>query len=314
MSPDKFHNPSLDDIREAAERLRPLVRVTPLLQSHFDEEIHFKAESLQVTGSFKARTACNQILQLSEEDRLRGIVTASSGNFAQGVAYASTRLGISAKVVMMRRSNPLKVERTRQLGAEVVFCENTLESRVATVAEIADSEGRATIHPYDHVHAVAGNGSVGLEILEQFPEVENIAVPVSGGGLVCGVAIAVKSFKPGVKVWGVQPSGNPTTYLSFQAGEPRSRDHAETIADGLMVTTPGAVTFPIIQSWVDEMVIAEEERILQAVRHFLERERLVVEPSGAVPLAAVMADRIPRRNTVLILTGGNIAPDLLRSL
>lgn len=314
MDAHKFQSREEVVVREAAKRLRPFVRVTPLLPSHFDPEVRLKAESLQTTGSFKARTACNQLLQLSEDERRRGVVTASSGNFAQGVAYAASRLSISAKIVMMRRSNPLKVERTRQWGAEVIFCDDTLEARVAMVEEIRRSEDRATVHPYDHPNAVAGNGVIALEILDQFPEVENIVLPVSGGGLLSGVAGTVKVLKPEVKVFGVQSAGNPTTFLSFQAGEPRSVERANTIADGLLVTTPGKVTFPLIQRFVDGVVVVEEETILAAVKHFVEHERLVVEPSGAVGLAALMEDKLPRQKTVLVLSGGNIAPDLLRSL
>ncbi len=306
MDAHKFQIRELAEVREAAERLRPFVRVTPLLHSHFDPEIHFKAESLQITGSFKARTACNQLLQLSDEDRRRGIVAASSGNFAQGVAYAASRLAISAKIVMMRRSSPLKVERTREWGAEVVFCEDSLEAREAAVAEISRNEERATVHPYDHHNAVIGNGVIALEILEQFPEVENIATPVSGGGLLSGVAMTLKALKPEVKVFGVQSAGNPTTFLSFLAGEPRSVERADTIADGLLVTTPGRVTFPLIQRFVDGVVVVEEETIRAAVKHFVERERLVVEPSGAVTLAALMEDKLPRQKTVLVLSGGNV--------
>lgn len=314
MSADKFHKVDVERIREAARRLQGIARVTPALPSNYDPQIFYKAESLQITGSFKVRTAYNQMAQLTEEERRRGIVTASSGNFAQGVAFSAQRLGVSAKIVMMKRSNPLKVERTRNWGAEVVFCEDTLSARVAAVAEIARSEGRAAVHPYDHPDAVAGNGTIALETIEQLPQIQNIAVPVSGGGLIGGIALALKALRPEVKILGVQPSGNPTTYLSFKAGEPQAADRVDTVADGLMVTSPGSLTFPLIQSFVDDMVVTREEAILEATKYFLQQERLVVEPSGAVGLAAVMEGKVPRRQTVLILSGGNIAPDLLARL
>jgi threonine dehydratase len=299
-------------ITESRELLKPYLRVTPVLPSSPDPRLFYKTENLQVTGSFKIRTAFSQLLRLSAGDARRGIVTASSGNFALATAYAANRLGLSSKIVMMKSSNPVKIARTKRYGGEVVFCEDRFEARAETVAEIVKAEGRTEIAPYDHPFAVLGSTTLAAEILEQNPEVENIVAPISGGGMMAGIAAAAKLLRPGIHVWGVQPKGSNATYLSFEARDYRSIDKARTVADGLIVTRPGKVTFPLILQYVDGVVTVCEAAILQAVCHLHEEERLVVEPSGAVPLAAVMEGKVPARNTVLVLSGGNIAPEVLR--
>ncbi len=299
-------------IAEARGLLKPYLRFTPVLPSGFDRQVFFKAESLQVTGSFKVRPAFSQLLRLPAVEARRGIVTSSSGNFALATAYAASCLGLSTKIVMMKSSNPVKIARTKRCGGEVVLCEDRFDARAETIAEIVKAEGRTEIAPYDHPFAVLGNATLAAEIIEQCPEVENIVTPVSGGGLIAGVAAAAKILRPGLRVWGVQPKGSNATYLSFQARDYRSIEKAQTVADGLMVTRPGKVTFPLILQYVDDVVTVCEAAILQAVCHLHEEERLVVEPSGAVALAAVMEGKIPGKNTVLVLSGGNIAPEVLR--
>ncbi|RPI21527.1 MAG: threonine/serine dehydratase [Acidobacteria bacterium] len=299
-------------IAEARKLLAPYIRTTPVLPSTFDSNVFLKAETLQVTGSFKVRTAFSQLLHLSAEAASRGIVTTSSGNFAIATAYAGHRLRVSTRIVMMRSANPVKMARTKRWGGEIAPCDDRFEARAEVLAEIVRNEGRTEIAPYDHPHAVLGSTTLGAEIVEQFPEVENIAVPISGGGLIAGVAVGAKTLKPRVRVWGVQPDGSNATYLSFKVRDYRQIDKARTIADGLGVTKPGQVTFPLILQYVDDVVTVSEAAILEAVRHLHEEERLVVEPSGAVTLAAVMHADIPRRNTVLVLSGGNIAPEVLK--
>lgn len=299
-------------IAEARRLLKPYLRLTPVLPSGLDPYLLYKTENLQVTGSFKVRTAFSQLLRLPADEARRGIVTSSSGNFALATAYAANRLGLSTKIVMMKSSNPVKIARTKRYGGGVVLCENRFEARAEAVAEIVRTEGRTEIAPYDHPFAVLGSTTLAAEIVEQSPEVENIVVPVSGGGLIAGIAAGAKLLRPGIKVYGVQPKGSNATYLSFEARDYRSIDKAHTVADGLMVTRPGKITFPLILQFVDDVVTVCEAAILQAVCHLHEEERLVVEPSGAVPLAAVMEGKVPRKNTVLVLSGGNIAPDVLR--
>ncbi|MFB3903950.1 MAG: threonine/serine dehydratase [Acidobacteriota bacterium] len=299
-------------VSETRTLLEPYLRLTPVLASGFDPQVVYKAESLQVTGSFKIRTAFSQLLRLSPAEARWGIVTSSSGNFALATAYAANQLGLSVKVVMMESSNPVKVARTRRYGGEVVLCADRFEARTETVAQIVRSEGRTEIAPYDHPFAVLGSATIAAEIVDQYPDVANIVVPVSGGGLIAGIAAAVKLLRAGVRVWGVQPKGSNATYLSFQVRDYRGIERAHTVADGLMVTRPGKVTFPLILQYVDDVVTVCEAAILQAVSHLHEEDRLVVEPSGAVPLAAALEGKVPRKNTVLVLSGGNIAPAVLR--
>jgi threonine dehydratase len=311
---EKDNTPNLKMVREARENLKGVARQTPVLASQLDPGLAFKAENLQVTGSFKIRPAYNQLFYLPKSDRVRGVVTSSSGNFAQGAALAGRLLGVDMKIVMMRSSNPLKVRSTQKLGAEVVYCEDNFSARGEKVTEIVEKLGCSTIHPYNHIHAVAGNGTVAMEILEQAPDVKNIVVPISGGGLMSGIALIAKILKPSLKIWGVQSVGSNATYLSFQNRKRCSIDRAETIADGLAVTIPGDLTFPIILENVDSVVAVQEETILAAVKHFLWEERIVVEPSGAVTLAAILEGQVPIDDTVLVLSGGNIAPAILRQV
>ncbi len=308
-----FH-PTLAMIREAARRLQPFIRKTPVLPSNFSPDLFFKAESLQLTGSFKIRTALHQLLRLSEKQRQCGIVASSSGNFAQGVALAGKLLGAETTVVMMRSSNPLKVERTRALGSRVVFCGDRFQARQEEVERLRREEGCLEVHPYDRPDGILGNATLGLETAEQLPGLRHAVIPISGGGLIAGVACALKALVPAIRIWGVQPLRSNATQLSFQKRRVCSIAESRTIADGLRVTQPGEVTFPLIQRVVDDVVAVKEASIRRAVGHLLWEERLLVEPSGAVTLAAVMEEKVPVDNTVLVLSGGNIDPGLLAEL
>ncbi len=308
----EFHL-TLADAERTRRKLGSVIFETPLLASKATAGVSFKPENLQITGSFKIRPAYSQMIALTAEQRKAGIVTSSSGNFAQATAYAASLLGVSAKFVLMRSSNPIKAERTERLGGEVVFCDNRFEARADEVARIREQEGRTEIFPYDHPNAVAGNASAGLEMIEQFPEVQHIVVPISGGGLISGIAWAVKESRPDVLIWGVQPTGSNATFLSFHQGRRTSIDKARTIADGLQVTQPGELTFPLIQRYVHDVVEVDEDSILRAVRVLAEEEKLVVEPSGAVTLAAVLDGKVPASDTVCFLSGGNISPETLKA-
>ena len=303
-----------EEILCARRSLDGIAIVTPVVPSKKLKGAYFKTENLQVTGSFKLRAAYNQIASLSRSQLKRGIVTSSSGNFAQGTAYAATTLDASAKIVMMKNSNPIKVLRTKDFGGEVVFCENHFDARQELVEQIKREENRTEIHPFDAESVVAGNGTIGLEILDQFPEVKNIAVPISGGGLISGISMAVKCLKPEVKIWGIQPAQSNATFLSFQKRKRVRIEEPVTVADGLRVNQPGKITFPIIQKYVDDIVTVSEDAIVRAVREFFIEEKLVVEPSGAVPFAAVLEKKIPASKTVCVISGGNIDPSILTRL
>lgn len=303
----------LAELEAVAAALRPLVVQTPLLPSLHTPGVWLKAENLQRTHSFKLRAACNTLRRLPPEAGPRGIVTSSSGNFAQAVACASASLGLDAKIVMMRSSNPAKVAATRSWGATVVFCEDRYESRLETVAEICEREDRWEVFPFDHPDVVRGNASVGLEIVACHPGLRHLVVPTSGGGLLAGAGLASRLLAPEVTVWGVQPEGSNAAALSFAAGRRVSIEAAHTIADGITVTRPGALTFPVIQETVHDIVTVSENSIRRAIQALLE-EKLVVEPAGAVSLAAVLEGRIPAEETVCVLSGGNISPSLLAEL
>ncbi len=284
-----------------------------MLRSFFSDGLFLKAENLQNTNSFKIRAAAGQILSLSQPQLDRGLVTSSSGNFGQAAAYVASLVGCDLQVVMTRNSNPLKVELTRKWGAEVVFCDNDFGARLARVEEIESSLGTTQIHPFNHPNAILGNASLGLEVLEQNPDTRHLVVPISGGGLIGGVALGAKLLNPAIQVWGVQPQESNATYLSFRAGRILSVEKTETIADGLRANQPGDLTFPLIQEYVDLVVTVSEQSILEAVAHLFQTERLVVEPSGAVGMAAVLGGLIPAQNTVLVLSGGNVDPELLQA-
>ncbi len=302
------------DIERARQELAPVLHRTPILASQSREGLWFKPENLQITGSFKIRPAYLQLARLNAEERERGVITSSSGNFALGVAYASKRLGISAKIVMMRSASALKAGRTRELGAEIVYCEDRFEARAETVERVRREEERTAIHPFNHPNAILGNTSLGAEIAEETVPVRNVVVPVSGGGLIAGILTALAQLRPEIAVWGVQAEESNAAYLSFHRKQPVRIDKARTIADGLMVTEPGSLTFPILLDHAAGVVTVSEQSILDATRELLHREHLVVEPSGAVTLAAVREGRVPSEGTLCVLSGGNISTEILERI
>jgi len=301
-------------LRETKALITHYLRQTPIVPSHSVPGMWFKAENLQVTGSFKIRTALSQMLKLSKLQRDRGIVTSSSGNFASAAAWAAHRLGITAKIVMMRSSNPVKTSMAAGFGAEIAFCGNSFRERQEMVREIAGREGRTVIYPFDHPEAVNGNATLGMEILEQLDRVQRIIVPVSGGGLISGIALTVKLLRPEVRIIGVQPHGSNATFQSFHQKDRIILEKSETIADGLRVTEPGTITFPLIRELVDDMVEVSEDAIRQATRLLIFTEKLTSEPSGAVPLAAVLEDKVDSNASVAVISGGNIDPTFIAEL
>ena len=296
---------------------------TPLVAFELPGEplsLWVKAESLQPIGSFKLRGAFNKIAQLSPAERAHGVISYSSGNHAQGVAYAARALGAKAVIVMPSNAPQVKVRATRALGAEIVFVgPGTVERRVRAEA-LAAEFGYAIIPPYDDRDIIAGQGSCGLEIMEERPEVDLVLVPVGGGGLLSGVAAAVKLTRPGVRVIGVEPELASDAAASFKSGVIVSftgEQTARTAADGLRTQSVGALNFAHLQAYVDDIVTVTEVEIRAAMRQILFATRLVPEPSGAVAVAAALFHReqLPRaRETVAILTGGNVEPSLLRSV
>lgn len=297
-------------ILEAQERIRPHVIRTPVLEDPTGTGLRYKAEHLQPTGSFKVRGAASRVVRAAA-DGVRHVVTASSGNHGQAVAYIAQRLGLRATIVVPEDAISVKLEGMRAFGAAVEFCGRTSTARLERAAAFARAEGALFIPPYDDPYVIAGQGTAGLEILEQFPEVETVYVPIGGGGLIAGVATAIKERSPQVRVVGVEPETANDTYLSVQRGEVVNIGGSSTIADGLRASRPGDLTLPIICKYVDEIVLVSDAEIRSAVVHMLRGLRQVVEPSGATSVAAALRQGRGRR-AVALVSGGNLDPQILR--
>ncbi|MEU7007941.1 threonine ammonia-lyase [Streptomyces sp. NPDC046332] len=316
--PDPLHPLILDDVRGAQKMLSGVARVTAMegsrhLSSLVGAPVHLKCENLQRTGSFKLRGAYVRIAGLRPEQRAAGVVAASAGNHAQGVALASALLGVHSTVFMPVGAPLPKVAATREYGAEVRLHGHVVDETLAAAEEYAAETGAVFIHPFDHPDIIAGQGTVGLEILEQCPEVRTILVGVGGGGLVAGVGLAVKSVRPDVKVIGVQAEGAAAYPPSLAAGHPVAIESPVTMADGIKVGRPGDVPFAIVREYVDEIRTVSEDALSSALLLCLERAKLVVEPAGASPVAALLSDPTAFQGPVVaILSGGNVDPVLMQ--
>ncbi|MGC9320242.1 MAG: threonine ammonia-lyase, partial [Armatimonadota bacterium] len=303
---------TLDDIEAAAERLGGIARETPLLPSdrlseRLGCEVLLKLESLQVTGAFKIRGAANRILQLSETERANGVITASAGNHAQGVAAAATTLGFSATIVMPETTPVVKVQRTADYGAEIVLHGASFDEAEAEAYRLADDTGAYFVHPFDDEQVIAGQGTIGLEILRQAPEVDCVIVPVGGGGLISGIATAITSLRPETGVIGVQAENAPAMYRSCELGELTAAPVRGTIAEGIAVGEACTRTLGIILERVDEVITVAERDIARAILELLEHHNLVAEGAGATPIPALEArcGELAGRTVVLVISGGN---------
>ncbi|WP_340558467.1 threonine ammonia-lyase [Streptomyces sp. GSL17-111] len=309
---------TVDDVRAAHKALSGVARVTAMegsrhLTDLVGSPVHLKCENLQRTGSFKIRGAYARIAGLPAEERARGVVAASAGNHAQGVALAASLLGVRSTVFMPRGAPLPKLAATREYGAEVRLHGHVVDESLAAAKEYAAETGAVVIHPFDHRDIVAGQGTVGLEILEQCPEVRTIVVGVGGGGLVAGIALAVKALRPDVRIVGVQAEGAAAYPPSLAAGRPVALDSVATMADGIKVGRPGDVPFEIVGALVDEVRTVSEDALSRALLLCLERAKLVVEPAGASPVAALLSepDAFPGP-VVAVLSGGNVDPLVLQ--
>ncbi|NUK09763.1 threonine ammonia-lyase [Streptomyces lunaelactis] len=310
----------LDDVHGAQKMLSGVARITAMEGSRYLSQlvgapVHLKCENLQRTGSFKLRGAYVRIAGLSQVERAAGVVAASAGNHAQGVALASSLLGVRSTVFMPAGAPLPKVAATRQYGAEVRLQGQVIEETLAAAQEYAHDTGAVFIHPFDHPDIIAGQGTVGLEILEQCPEVRTIVVGMGGGGLAAGIAVAVKALRPDVKLIGVQAEGAAAYPPSLAAGHPVSIKSPATMADGIKVGRPGDVPFKIIGDLVDEVRTVSEDALAGALLLCLERAKLVVEPAGASPVAALMSDPHAFQGPVVaLLSGGNVDPLLMQRI
>lgn len=304
--------PSYSDIEEAAKRIRGFAHKTPVLQSsYFNQltgaDLFFKCENFQKVGAFKFRGAFNAISQLSKEDGEKGIITHSSGNHAQAVALASRKNGYKATIVMPENAPKVKVNAVRDYGAKIVFCKSTIESRQETTDQIISKTGATFIHPYDNADVIAGQGTSAKELLEEIPDLHIIIAPIGGGGLMSGTAIASKSIKPDIQVLGAEPKLADDAYRSYQAGSIQPVLRTDTIADGLR-TSLSSLTFQIIQENVDDIITVSEESIIRDMRRVWERMKIIIEPSCAVPISALLDGEIDisGKKIGIILTGGNV--------
>ncbi len=317
-STEKEQAVSFQDILAASERIKALARETPVLTSRlFDEaagtRAYFKCENLQRGGAFKIRGAANFLLALAPEERKRGVVTFSSGNHAQAVAIAAAHLGVAATIVMPTDAPKAKVESTKAYGPKIIFFDRQKESREEIAARIAKETGAVILPSYDHPSVIAGQGTAALELLREYPDLDAIAVPLGGGGLLSGTLIVASELNPALKVFGVEPELANDWYQSLQRGERIEIAPPPTIADGLRTPVPGAITFPIVQSLVEQVVTVTEEEIKATVRFLLSRMKIVAEPSGAVAAAAVLHHKLPAgmKSVGILISGGNVDFDVL---
>jgi threonine dehydratase len=300
-------------ILEADDRLRKRVRHTELIHSHFFSErlgfpLYFKCENLQRTGSFKIRGALNFMTSQPRENLARGVITASAGNHAQGVAFSADLLGVHAIVFMPESTPPQKVFATREYGAEVVLTGRNFDEAYTAAVKEGKERGALFVHPFDDSLVMAGQGTIGLELLRDLPDLANVIIPIGGGGLISGIASAIKANHPHVRVIGVEAAAAPSMHFSLKKGRVMETPLAFSLADGIAVKKVGRRTFPIVRELVDEVLLVEEEEIAQAIVALLEKTKLMVEGAGAVPLAALSDGKAPNISgkTVCVLSGGNI--------
>ena len=307
---------TLDKIYHAAFVLKKKKKKTDLIRAtklSKQCELYLKTENLQETGSFKLRGAYYKISQLTEEEKSRGIIACSAGNHAQGVAMAATQSGIQSLICMPDGAPISKVEATKQLGAEVRLVKGAYDDAYATALQLQEDTGATFIHPFDDDEVIAGQGTIGLEILDELENPDAVVVPIGGGGLISGVAYAIKHLNPNVKIYGVQAAGAASMVKSQQEGTPITLDQAETFADGIAVKHPGDITYQLVEQYVDEIVTVSEDEIAAAILALIEKQKVIAEGAGAVSVAAVLFHKLPveGKKVVCIVSGGNIDVNIL---
>lgn len=305
--------PTRNDILSAQARIAPHIRRTPLLHaenmnSTLGCQVYLKPEMLQITGAFKLRGALSKILTLTGEERSRGVITASSGNHAQGVAYAAGLLGMKALVIVAATAPAIKAANTRALGAEVILHGEDTAARWRRVYKLAEERGYIPIHSYEDPLVMAGQGTIGLEILEDLPAIDTVIVPMGGGGLISGISTAIKETAPGVRVIGAEPAATPKYYVSRQNGRPTTVPLGDTVADGLNLAVPGINPYPIIERYVDEIVTVDDAHIISGMRMLAGDAKLIAESAAAIGIGALLAGKIAVRRDekiCVVLSGGN---------
>ena len=303
---------TLDRVYKASRVLKDVIRETDMILApniRKGTNIYLKTENLQVTGSFKVRGSYFKISQLSEEEKKKGVIACSAGNHAQGVALAATRSGIKSIICLPDGAPISKVEATKRYGAEVCMVKGVYDDAYKKAIELRDENGYCFIHPFDDPDVIAGQGTIGLEIMEQLPNVDAVIVPIGGGGLISGVAYTIKQINPNCKVYGVQAQGAPSMENSINDGQIETLPKVQTIADGIAVKTPGNLTYDLVKEYVDGIVTVSDDEIALAILTLLEQQKLIAEGAGAVPVAAVLAGKIPDiddKNICCLVSGGNV--------
>lgn len=299
---------TLDMVYDAQKKLKEVARLTPLNPAPaIGENVFIKSENLQLTGSFKLRGAFNKISSLTDEEKSRGVIACSAGNHAQGVALSATKNGIKSVICMPAGAPLAKVEATKGFGAEVVLVDGVYDDAAREAERLTKEKGYTFAHPFNDEYVIAGQGTIALEILEQLPEVEQVVVPIGGGGLISGVAYTIKQLKPDCKVIGVQAATVPSMYESWKAGKIVTVPDGNTIADGIHVLTPGSLTFELVEKYVDEVVTVSEDEICAAILTLLEKSKTVAEGAGATPVAACLYNKVDMsKKTVCVVSGGNV--------
>lgn len=312
---------SLGDVQAARGRIREFIYCSPAqhsaaLSQMTGQQVYLKLDNLQRTGAFKERGALNKILTLTEDEKRRGVIAASAGNHAQAVAFHATQRGIKARIVMPLMTPLVKVSATSGFGAEVVLHGSNYDEAYAEALRQGEADGMTFLHPFDEPAVIAGQGTIGLELLEQVPDLEAVVVPIGGGGLISGVACAIKESNPRIRVIGVQTERLPSMLRATEAGKPVTIPAAATIADGIAVRRAGEQTFPLVQRYVDEIVTVDEEEIAKAILVLLEREKTLAEGAGAVALAALLQHKtsLNGQRTAVLVCGGNIDVSLLAKI
>lgn len=307
---------TLDKIYHASHVLKEIIRPTELIKAPKicpDCNLYIKTENLQVTGSFKVRGAYYKISQLSDEEKKKGVIACSAGNHAQGVALAASKNGIKAKICIPDGAPISKVEATKSYGAEVCLVKGVYDDAYEKAVSLVEETGATFIHPFDDEMVIAGQGSIGLEIIEQLPKVDAVIVPIGGGGLISGVGFALKSLDPDIKIYGVQAEGAASMVKSIKDDEIETLEDVHTIADGIAVKTPGGNTFEICRKYVDDIVTVSDDEISTAILELMEREKMIAEGAGATSVAAAMFNKLPikGKNVVCLVSGGNIDVTIL---
>lgn len=307
---------TLDTIYKASHVLKEVIRETDLIKApkiNPQADVYLKTENLQVTGSFKVRGAYYKISTLSEEEKKRGVIACSAGNHAQGVALAASKAGIKSLICLPDGAPISKVEATKGYGAEVCLVPGVYDDAYNKALQLRDEKGYTFIHPFDDEKVIAGQGTIGLELLEQLPDMDAVVVPIGGGGLISGVAFAIKSLNPKIKVYGVQAAGAPSMYNSLKNMQIERLESVSTIADGIAVKEPGKNTFKYVYQYVDGVYTVTEDEISCAILSLIEQQKLIAEGAGAVPVAAVMFNKIPvkGKKVVCLVSGGNIDVTIL---